>query len=139
MNATLAPSFDSPLDLPLDLPEDVTEDVTEDSQDDLHENPRENSKENTKGNLRSAKGLDKAPTKSSGKQENSLITGIIDEKLVVIDFGKYEGKTVFEMSQLDAEYYDRLVSQRESGAYAIRRNKDKTFYLYINPLSKMDH
>lgn len=118
------PTVDSPVDLP--------ENLNEDSQDDSPENPRENS--------RSAKETNRPLlTKSSGKQENSPVTGIIDEKLVVIDFGKYEGKTVYEMSQADTEYYEKLVSQRESGVYAIRRNKDKSFYLYINPLSKMDH
>lgn len=107
------------------------------------ENSPENSSENTRENVRSAKeaGRDseKQPAKSSGKQENSPITGIIDERAVLIDFGKYEGKTVQELARLDPEYYDRLASQRESGAFAIRRNKDKTFYLYINPLSKIDH
>lgn len=88
---------------------------------------------------KSAAETNKPPVKSSGRQENSPVTGIIDEKQVIIDFGKYEGKSVYEMSQTDSEYYDRLVAERETGAFAIRRNKDKTFYLYINPLSKTDH
>lgn len=102
------------------------------------EEPTPPSRENTRENIRSVKESEKLSTKSSGKQENSPVTGIIDEKLVLIDFGKYEGKSVHEMAQTDPEYYDRLASQRESGTFAIRRNKDKTFYLYINPLSKID-
>ncbi len=69
----------------------------------------------------------------------SPITGVIDEKNVIIDFGKYEGKTVSELAVLDRAFYDRLVSEKENGTFAIRRHRDKTFRLYINPLSKMDH
>jgi broad specificity phosphatase PhoE len=70
---------------------------------------------------------------------NSPVTGIIDEKLVIIDFGKYEGRRVSEISELDPIFYDRLVTEKESGVFAIRRHKDKTFRLYINPLANMDH
>ncbi len=69
----------------------------------------------------------------------SPVTGIIDEKLVIIDFGKYEGKSVSEIAELDPIFYDRLASEKESGVFAIRRHKDKTFRLYVNPLSNMDH
>lgn len=69
----------------------------------------------------------------------SPVTGIIDEQNVIIDFGKYEGKTVKEIAALDPDFYQRLVSERENGIFAIRRHRDKSFRLYVNPLSNMDH
>jgi broad specificity phosphatase PhoE len=69
---------------------------------------------------------------------NSPVTGIIDEKQVVIDFGKYEGKTIQEIAEIDPVFYDRLAQEKENGVFAIRRHRDKTFRLYINPLSNMD-
>ncbi|MFL5815079.1 MAG: hypothetical protein ACJ763_16000 [Bdellovibrionia bacterium] len=69
----------------------------------------------------------------------SPVTGVIDEGLVVIDFGKYEGKTVEQIADLDPNFYERLANEKESGVFAIRRHKDKTFRLYINPLSDIDH
>jgi broad specificity phosphatase PhoE len=70
---------------------------------------------------------------------SSPVTGIIDENLVIIDFGKYEGKSVQEVANLDPVFYEKLATERESGVFAIRRHRDKTFRLYINPLSPMDH
>jgi broad specificity phosphatase PhoE len=72
-------------------------------------------------------------------QNLSPVTGVIDENLVIVDFGKYEGKTVQEVAELDPAFYDRLATEKENGVFAIRRQKDKTFRLYINPLSNMDH
>lgn len=69
----------------------------------------------------------------------SRVTGIIAEKDVVIDFGKYEGKTVEQVSEIDPNFYERLASERENGGFAIRRQRDKSFRLYINPLSNVDH
>jgi broad specificity phosphatase PhoE len=69
----------------------------------------------------------------------SPVTGVIDEGLVIVDFGKYEGKTVEQIADLDPAFYERLASEKESGVFAIRRHKDKTFRLYINPLSNIDH
>ena len=66
------------------------------------------------------------------------MTGIIEESEVIIDFGKYEGKSVLEIAELDKEFYGRLAAEKESGVFAIRRHRDKTFRLYINPLSNMD-
>jgi len=74
---------------------------------------------------------------SSSANSGSPITGIIDERNVVIDFGKYEGKTVFEMSEIDPDFYQKLASEKENGVFAIRRHRDKTFRLYINPLTQM--
>lgn len=68
----------------------------------------------------------------------SPITGIIDENLVILDFGKYEGKSVRDVSELDPLFYSQLVNEKEKGVFAIRRHKDKTFRLYLNPLSNMD-
>jgi broad specificity phosphatase PhoE len=68
----------------------------------------------------------------------SPVTGIIDEKHVIIDFGKYEGKTVSEIAELDPQFYNRLATEKENGIFAIRRQRDKTFRLYINPLSNID-
>lgn len=72
-------------------------------------------------------------------KENSPITGIIEEANVIVDFGKYEGKTVSEVANLDPAFYDKLATEKENGVFAIRRHKDKTFRLYINPLTEMDH
>jgi broad specificity phosphatase PhoE len=69
---------------------------------------------------------------------SSPVTGVIDETMVIIDFGKYEGKTVQEIADLDRAFYDRLATEKESGVFAIRRHRDKTFRLYINPLTQMD-
>jgi hypothetical protein len=68
----------------------------------------------------------------------SPITGIIDESAVVIDFGKHEGKTVKELAELDPEFYSALAGDKGEGVYAIRRHRDKTFRLYLNPLAQMD-
>jgi len=70
--------------------------------------------------------------------QGSPVTGVIDEDLVIIDFGKYEGKTVKEIADADPEFYQRLVSEKENGIFAIRRQRDKSFRLYINPLTNMD-
>jgi len=69
----------------------------------------------------------------------SPVTGVIEENLVIIDFGKYEGKTVEEIAELDPTFYTRLAQEKESGVFAIRRHRDKTFRLYINPLSNVDN
>lgn len=75
----------------------------------------------------------------SSAQSNSPITGIIEEEQVIVDFGKYEGKSVKEVQDLDPEFYSRLAAEREKGIFAIRRHRDKTFRLYINPLIQIDH
>lgn len=69
----------------------------------------------------------------------SPVTGVIDEQLVIIDFGKYEGKSVKEVAEVDPEFYEKLRSEKDEGHFAIRRHKDKTFRLYQNPLSSTDH
>lgn len=72
-------------------------------------------------------------------KDQSPVTGIIEENVVVLDFGKYEGVTVEKISELDPAFYDRLAEEKDKGTFAIRRQKDKTFRMYINPMSKMDH
>ena len=71
--------------------------------------------------------------------QGSPVTGVIDESLVIIDFGKYEGKSVQEIADLDPTFYAKLSNEKENGAFAIRRHRDKTFRLYINPLSQIDN
>jgi len=71
-------------------------------------------------------------------QSQSPITGIIDESIVILDFGKHEGKSIKEISELDPEFYSVLVDEKGEGIYAIRRHRDKTFRLYLNPLAQMD-
>lgn len=71
-----------------------------------------------------------------GMASSSPLTGIIDEQHVIIDFGRYEGHSVSEVAELDPEFYKRLIDQKEN--FAIRRHRDKTFRLYINPLFSMD-
>ncbi|MBC7387264.1 MAG: hypothetical protein H7301_14015 [Cryobacterium sp.] len=73
------------------------------------------------------------------QKENSPVTGIINEAEVILDFGKYAGKSVEEVSALDPEFYDKLSNEKENGVFAIRRDRDKTFRLYVNPLSEMAH
>ncbi|MBS1964147.1 MAG: hypothetical protein JST04_18185 [Bdellovibrionales bacterium] len=73
------------------------------------------------------------------QKDSSPVTGVIEENLVILDFGKYEGKSVEEIARLDPEFYDKLASEKENGVFAIRRQRDKTFRLYVNPLSNMDH
>lgn len=78
---------------------------------------------------------------SSGGSNNGMspVTGVIDEKTVFLDFGKYEGKSVREISELDPLFYGRLANEKDNGVFAIRRQRDKTFRLYMNPLSSIDH
>ena len=68
----------------------------------------------------------------------SPVTGIIDENQVIIDFGKYEGKTVQEVAEIDPAFYQKLATEKENGVFAIRRQRDKSFRMYVNPLSTMD-
>lgn len=68
----------------------------------------------------------------------SPITGVIDESLVYIDFGKHEGKSIKDIQDLDPEFYTKLSAEKDRGTFAIRRHRDKTFRLYMNPLSSMD-
>ncbi len=71
-------------------------------------------------------------------QATSPITGIIDESQVIIDFGKYEGRSVKEVAEVDPDFYSNLVNEKGEGVYAIRRHRDKSFRLYLNPLAQMD-
>ncbi len=71
-------------------------------------------------------------------QYSSPITGIIDEAIVVIDFGKHEGRTVKDIAEADPDFYSALANEKGEGVYAIRRHRDKTFRLYLNPLAQMD-
>ncbi len=64
-------------------------------------------------------------------QEQSPLTGIIEEDKVVIDFGEFEGKSVLEIADTRPEYYQFLIEQKETGNFSIRRTKDKIYRLYV--------
>ncbi len=64
----------------------------------------------------------------------SPLTGVIEESDVIVDFGQYEGQSVMDVKTADPDLYQQLVSEKENDNIAIRRNKDKTFRLYMNPL-----
>ncbi len=72
------------------------------------------------------------------QNQMSPITGIIDESQVIIDFGKHEGITVQELQVVDPAFYSTLAGDKGEGVFAIRRHRDKTFRLYLNPLAQMD-
>lgn len=65
-------------------------------------------------------------------QAQSPLTGVIEEDKVVIDFGEYEGKSVLEIADTKPDYYEFLMTQKESGNFSIRRTKDKIYRLYIH-------
>jgi hypothetical protein len=65
-------------------------------------------------------------------QEQSPITGILEEDRVYIDFGEHEGKSILEVADTMPDYYDFLTEKRNTGKCAIRRSKDKTYRLYIS-------
>lgn len=69
--------------------------------------------------------------------QQSPVTGIISENEVIIDFGKYEGMTVSQVADTDPEFYNVLTTQKDN--FAIRRHRDKTFRLYMNPLFTLDN
>lgn len=72
---------------------------------------------------------------SGGKNSSSPITGIIEEKLVIVEFGNYQGTNLADVARYYPAYYRRLVELKEQ--LAIRRHKDKSFRLYVNPLSEI--
>jgi hypothetical protein len=65
------------------------------------------------------------------KEETSPLTGVIKEENVVIDFGKHEGKSVYEISETQPTFYSYLLEEKEKGNFFIKRSKDKVFRLYI--------
>jgi hypothetical protein len=65
----------------------------------------------------------------------SPLTGVIEETDVIVDFGQYEGHSVSAVKAADPELYKQLVQEKEHDNVAIRRNKDKSFRLYMNPLA----
>lgn len=64
----------------------------------------------------------------------SPLTGVIEETDVIVDFGEYEGHPVSHVKSSDPSLYQQLIQEKENDNIAIRRNKDKTFRLYMNPL-----
>lgn len=68
--------------------------------------------------------------------EQSPVTGPYAEEDVVLDFGPYEGRSISEVFVLDPKFYRELREQRQQGSCAIRRDRDKQFRLYINPVGE---
>lgn len=64
----------------------------------------------------------------------SPLTGIIDEKDVILEFGEFEGESVDNIHRNNPELYEQLVQEKEQDNIAIRRHRDRTFRLYQNPL-----
>ena len=64
----------------------------------------------------------------------SPLTGVIEEHDVILDFGQYQGQSVQDLKNVDPDFYHQLIQEKENDNIAIRRNKDKTFRLYMNPL-----
>lgn len=64
-------------------------------------------------------------------QNVSPLTGIIAEENVFVDFGEHEGKSVLEVQDTLPDYYDFLIEKKDTGHCTIRRNKDKSFRLYV--------
>jgi len=62
----------------------------------------------------------------------SPLTGVIEEDQVVIDFGQYEGQSVFQINCDEPDYYGFLLHEKEKGNFFIKRAKNKEFKLYIN-------
>lgn len=65
------------------------------------------------------------------QQNYSPLTGILEEDLVVVDFGEHEGKSILEVADTFPDFYDYLVEKKGEGRCTIRRSKDKVFRLYI--------
>jgi broad specificity phosphatase PhoE len=57
-------------------------------------------------------------------QSQSPVTGIIDESIVILDFGKHEGKTVKDICAEDPEFYSSLVDEKGEGVYAVHSRRD---------------
>ena len=65
-------------------------------------------------------------------QEQSPVTGIIEEDMVFIDFGEHLGKSVLEISDTEPRFYQYLQKRKEEGNFAIRRDKNKLYRLFID-------
>ena len=55
----------------------------------------------------------------------SPLTGILEEDQVVIDFGKFEGRSVLDINENNPDFYEYLCNQKDEGNFSIRRCKDK--------------
>jgi len=63
--------------------------------------------------------------------EESPLTGILKEENVYIDFGEHEGKSVLEIADTAPSFYTYLMDQKDVGNFAIRRDQNKLFRLYL--------
>ena len=64
---------------------------------------------------------------------SSPVTGVIDENLVIIDFGKYEGRSVHDIAEVDPEFYERLKNEKEKGAFVAVSDNMKLVHDQIAP------
>jgi len=64
--------------------------------------------------------------------ETSPLTGIIAEEQVFLDFGEHEGKSILEVQDTLPDYYTYLIEKKDAGSCMIRRNKDKSYRLYVS-------
>lgn len=65
-------------------------------------------------------------------QEQSPITGILEEDKVYVDFGEHEGKSILEIADTNPDFYQFLIEKKDEGKCAIRRMRDKSFRLYVS-------
>ena len=65
-------------------------------------------------------------------QQESPLTGIIEEDRVFVDFGEHEGKSILEVADTLPDFYEFLIDKKNSGRCSIRRSKDKVFRLYVS-------
>lgn len=65
------------------------------------------------------------------QQDQSPITGILEEDKVFVDFGEHEGKSILEIADTEPEFYSFLIEKKELGHCTIRRSRDKYFRLYV--------
>ncbi len=59
------------------------------------------------------------------------ITGIIAEDQVVLDFGDYEGRSLYEIAYVDPEFYSSLITEKERGNILMIRDKCKIVKLTL--------
>ena len=64
----------------------------------------------------------------------SPLTGVIEESNVILDFGQYSGKSVTDVKEIDPGFFEQLVKEKANENLAIRRHRDKSFRLYMNPI-----
>lgn len=62
----------------------------------------------------------------------SPLTGILQEEHVFVDFGEHEGKSILEIADTLPKFYEYLIDKKDAKQCTIKRNKDKSFRLYVH-------